>query len=547
MSYLGALTEQYELLETIGKGGFAKKDLPRVQRELAALKVLYHPRICKLLQSIETDSHICLILEYCSGGELFDYIVHCERVEEEQARSFFRGIVSAVTYVHKLDSNQKPKLIDFGLCAKPEGGMLTKLETCCGSPAYAAPELISNKQYLGSEADVWSLGVLLYALLCGHLPFDDNNIGQLYRKIMRGQYKMPGWLSTDSKDLIRGMLQVDPTRRLNMGQICCHPWVMKGTGKQVAYLPRNSRDQLNQDVLNAMAVRQGRSAALTGILPSLISRSPGIHVSLEGGLDDKELLNLGQKSPRTPSLAMNVETTPIKGGDDNLVTPASSQENVDDQFAHPRMPSLRKQRRIRSPGISNGTPTAAINIGGRVRTATARVVAEPRVHHAILDEFSAVWSEESTRCATFSPPNRCANLCNVSTTASQNPDFVLQELQRTLTSKGFECSLKGYTLKGKSSDESGKIKLSFKLEVCIVGPTKMVGIRRKRLRGDAWGYKRICEEVLGLASLQQCLISPDNATTTTTTSSTQKPLKYEETPKLIPNTANTKSKICDYH
>ena len=101
-----------------------------------------------------------------------------------------------------IDEDQHLKLIDFGLCAKPKGGITSILETCCGSPAYAAPELVSGRNYLGSEADIWSMGVLLYALLCGFLPFDDENISALYRKIQLGIYEKPSWLSLGSLQLI---------------------------------------------------------------------------------------------------------------------------------------------------------------------------------------------------------------------------------------------------------------------------------------------------------------------------------------------------------
>ncbi len=192
------------------------EDLPRVRLEIAAMKVLRHQNICKLLQVIETETKIFMVLEYCPGGELFDYIVDRERLSESESREFFRQIVAAVAYIHEsgfahrdlkpenilIDEDQQLKLIDFGLCANPKGGITSILETCCGSPAYAAPELVSGKNYLGSEADIWSMGVLLYALLCGFLPFDDENISSLYRKIQLGVYEKPAWLSPSSKILL---------------------------------------------------------------------------------------------------------------------------------------------------------------------------------------------------------------------------------------------------------------------------------------------------------------------------------------------------------
>ncbi|NWH74625.1 MELK kinase, partial [Piaya cayana] len=195
----------YEIHETIGTGGFAKvkcgrhrltgeqvaikimdklalgDDMHRVKLEIDAMKNLSHQHICQLYHVMETSQKIFMVLEYCPGGELFDYIISKDRLSEEEARVFFRQIVSAIAYIHSqgyahrdlkpenllIDEEHNLKLIDFGLCAKPKGGLDCPLQTCCGSPAYAAPEVIQGKAYIGSEADIWSMGVLLYALLCG--------------------------------------------------------------------------------------------------------------------------------------------------------------------------------------------------------------------------------------------------------------------------------------------------------------------------------------------------------------------------------------------
>ncbi|NWI04122.1 MELK kinase, partial [Tichodroma muraria] len=186
------ILKYYELHGTVGTGGFAKvklarhrltgekvaikimdklalqDDLPRVKLEIDAMKDLSHQHICRLYHVIETPKKIFMVLEYCPGGELFDHIISKDRLSEEEARIFFRQIVSAIGYENLLiDEEHNLKLIDFGLCAKPKGGLDYHLNTCCGSPAYAAPELIQGKAYIGSEADIWSMGVLLYALLCG--------------------------------------------------------------------------------------------------------------------------------------------------------------------------------------------------------------------------------------------------------------------------------------------------------------------------------------------------------------------------------------------
>ncbi|CAL1271388.1 unnamed protein product [Larinioides sclopetarius] len=265
-SNYAALEGKYNLHKTLGTGGFAKvklathvltgekvaikimnkaslgDDLPRVQLEIEALKVLNHPNICKLYQVIETEKNYFIVLEYCPGGELFDYIIERDRVTEKEAKVFFRQIIAAVAFIHEkgyahrdlkpenllLDNEQNLKLIDFGLCAKPKSGMQQQLETCCGSPAYAAPELITGDNYNGNKVDIWSMGVLLYALLCGFLPFDDENVTKLYKKIQKGRYFSPLWLSSESKELLQQMLQVDPNKRISIEGLKTHPWILNG-------------------------------------------------------------------------------------------------------------------------------------------------------------------------------------------------------------------------------------------------------------------------------------------------------------------------------
>uniref|UniRef100_A0A1I8I9W0 non-specific serine/threonine protein kinase n=1 Tax=Macrostomum lignano TaxID=282301 RepID=A0A1I8I9W0_9PLAT len=269
-----ALDGFYQLGETIGSGGFAKvkaayhiltgekvaikimtkaelgEDLPRVKNEIEALKLIEHQHICQLYQVIETNERYYIVMEYCPGGELFDYIVEKDRLDEREARALFRQILSAVGHLHLrgiahrdlkpenilIDEDQAMKLIDFGLSARPPGGAGGLLATCCGSPAYAAPELISQQQYRGSAADVWSLGVLLYALLCGFLPFEDQSLPALYKKIQRGQFDLPCWLSPSAAELLSKMMQTDPVRRVTVPMLARHAWVTdEGRLSEVAF------------------------------------------------------------------------------------------------------------------------------------------------------------------------------------------------------------------------------------------------------------------------------------------------------------------------
>ena len=208
----------------------------KVQREINILHLCTHPHIIRLYEVVDTPTDIFLVNEYVSGGELFDYIVSKGRLSPDEARNFFHQIISGVEYCHfqkivhrdlkpenlLLDANKNIKLADFGLSNLMRDGEF--LRTSCGSPNYAAPEVISGHLYAGPEVDVWSCGVILYALLCGSLPFDDESIPNLFKKIKSGMYSLPTHLSQLAKNLIPRMLEVDPMKRITIAEIRMHPW-----------------------------------------------------------------------------------------------------------------------------------------------------------------------------------------------------------------------------------------------------------------------------------------------------------------------------------
>ncbi|KAL3102110.1 hypothetical protein niasHS_003519 [Heterodera schachtii] len=289
------IEKSYHFLEELGSGGFGKvklathiltnekvaikiidkkavgHDLPRITAELGALKLLAHQHICRMFQYVETEEKFYVVMEYCNGGEMFDYIVKKERLTEPEARHFFRQLVQAIAYIHSmgfahrdlkpenllLTNEQQLKVIDFGLCARPLKGLDAVLETCCGSPAYAAPELLQNSYYFGNEADIWSMGVLLYTLLCGCLPFDDASYPRLYQKIRRGVYLEPNYLTSETKEFLRCMLTVDPKQRANIRQILTHPWLNKSYRQQIKWQSIYNRDIVDADVCQELAYFYG--------------------------------------------------------------------------------------------------------------------------------------------------------------------------------------------------------------------------------------------------------------------------------------------------
>ncbi|KAG6309740.1 Protein kinase [Claviceps purpurea] len=232
----------YKIVRTLGEGSFGKKLISRdmagrVEREIEYLQLLRHPHIIKLYTVIKTQTEIIMVLEY-AAGELFDYIVQNGRMKEPEARRFFQQMLCAVEYCHRhkivhrdlkpenllLDDNLNVKIADFGLSNIMTDGNF--LKTSCGSPNYAAPEVIGGKLYAGPEVDVWSCGIILYVLLVGRLPFDDEHIPSLFAKIARGTYSIPPWMSSGAENLIKKMLVVNPVQRVTIEEIRQDPWFL---------------------------------------------------------------------------------------------------------------------------------------------------------------------------------------------------------------------------------------------------------------------------------------------------------------------------------
>uniref|UniRef100_A0A672SWH6 non-specific serine/threonine protein kinase n=1 Tax=Sinocyclocheilus grahami TaxID=75366 RepID=A0A672SWH6_SINGR len=213
---------------------------PQLFREVRIMKVLNHPNIVKLFEVIETEKTLYLIMEYASGGEVFDYLVAHGRMKEKEARAKFRQIVSAVQYCHQkrivhrdlkaenllLDADMNIKIADFGFSNEFTIG--SKLDTFCGSPPYAAPELFQGKKYDGPEVDVWSLGVILYTLVSGSLPFDGQNLKELRERVLRGKYRIPFYMSTDCENLLKKLLVLNPGKRGSLEQIMKDRWMNVG-------------------------------------------------------------------------------------------------------------------------------------------------------------------------------------------------------------------------------------------------------------------------------------------------------------------------------
>ncbi|KAI3370093.1 hypothetical protein L3Q82_024892 [Scortum barcoo] len=258
------LKHRYEFLETLGKGTYGKvkkakersgrlvaiksirkekikdeQDLVHIRREIEIMSTLCHPHIITIYEVFENKDKIVIVMEYASRGDLYDYISDKRNISEREARHFFRQIVSAVHYCHQngivhrdlklenilLDGNGNVKIADFGLSNLYHGDEY--LQTFCGSPLYASPEIVNGRPYRGPEVDTWSLGVLLYTMVHGTMPFDGHNHKTLVQQISTGNYRKPNNPS-DACGLIRWMLMVNPERRATIEEIAGHWWLNWG-------------------------------------------------------------------------------------------------------------------------------------------------------------------------------------------------------------------------------------------------------------------------------------------------------------------------------
>ncbi|RKF61125.1 Serine/threonine-protein kinase Nek11 [Erysiphe neolycopersici] len=279
----------YALGRLIGKGSFgkvylathkltngskvvlksAKKDDPNLAREIHHHRQFFHPHIARLYEVIVTENLVWLVLEYCPGDELYNYLLKHGRLCVEKVQRVFTQLTGAVSYVHAascvhrdlklenimLDKNENVKLCDFGFTREYEGKG-NYLQTFCGTVAYSAPEMMKGEKYAGEKVDVWSLGVILYALLCGELPFDEDDDSATRMKIMGSEPKWPDHLPADARSLLGLLLSKRPLVRPSLSEILAHPFLAEHAPQQLAILkiqyPPPFSTQLEKETLLRM-------------------------------------------------------------------------------------------------------------------------------------------------------------------------------------------------------------------------------------------------------------------------------------------------------
>jgi len=225
--------------EKVLKGGM----IEHIKREISIMRLVQHPNIVRLYEVMASKKKIYFVMEYVKGGELFNRVLQKGRLKEEEARKYFQQLISAVDFCHSrgvyhrdlkpenllLDENRDLKVTDFGLSALPaqfrQDGLL---HTACGTPAYIAPEVLNKKGYAGDKADIWSCGVVLFVLMAGYLPFQDANLMVMYKKIYKGDFKCPPWISSDARRLVLLLMDPNPRMRITVPQLMEVPWFRRG-------------------------------------------------------------------------------------------------------------------------------------------------------------------------------------------------------------------------------------------------------------------------------------------------------------------------------
>uniref|UniRef100_A0A7N0UMX8 non-specific serine/threonine protein kinase n=1 Tax=Kalanchoe fedtschenkoi TaxID=63787 RepID=A0A7N0UMX8_KALFE len=314
------LMQRYEFGRLLGQGSFAKvyhaRDVKtgqsvaikvidkekvlkvglveQTKREISVMKLVKHPNVLQLNEVMATKSKIYYIMEYARGGELFNKVSK-GRLKEQHARKYFQQLINAIDFCHRrgvyhrdlkpenllLDENGVLKISDFGLSAlseskRPDG----LLHTTCGTPAYVAPEVICRRGYDGAKSDIWSCGVILFVLLAGYLPFHDTNLMVMYKRIAKGEYKCPNWISPEARRLLSKMLDPNPVTRISVSAIMDNPWFRKGLDAErlkAMAEPKESAPVTADDHCDGAKLDKSKLNHLNAF--DIISLSPGFDLS----------------------------------------------------------------------------------------------------------------------------------------------------------------------------------------------------------------------------------------------------------------------------
>ncbi|KNC82215.1 CAMK/CAMKL/MARK protein kinase, variant [Sphaeroforma arctica JP610] len=347
------------------------------------MKMLEHPNIIKLYEVIDTPNVLYLVMEFCSGGELFDYLVAHGKMKEKEARQKFRQIVSAVQYCHSkhvihrdlkaenllLDKDMNIKIADFGFGnTYTPGGVL---DTFCGSPPYAAPELFQGIVYEGPEVDIWSLGVILYTVVSGSLPFDGSSIKELREKVIQGKYRIPFYMSTECESYLKLFLNKEPSKRASINEIMNDKWL--NTGFDTPLVPYVEANETELDDEERFQIMESLGFTIEEIKESLLSGKYDYVTSTYLLLGTRKRMNKNQFDADVKAIQEAKKSKQLRGLSEDLESMGIGSRNNKNQTA-PNTPLSRRANPSAMQPISQDhhrtavrTPSTAPNTPGSSR------------------------------------------------------------------------------------------------------------------------------------------------------------------------------------
>jgi serine/threonine protein kinase len=583
---------QYVIGKTLGEGTFGKvklgnhtltgekvaikilekdricdvSDVERVTREIHILKLIRHPNIIQMyevrcMKIIETPKQLYLIMEFASGGELFDYIVANTRVKEREACRFFQQIIAGIEYIHKLgivhrdlkpenlllDVNKNIKIVDFGLSNTYTQSEL--LKTACGSPCYAAPEMIAGKSYVASRVDIWSCGVILFALICGYLPFEDPSTRLLYKKILAGEYKCPKYISEEARDLLKNVLCTDPENRYTIEQIKQHPWFQQvnqtlETGIMLGYdrlhidynilneleqygvSPEQTQKCLEANKHNHMTttyyliLRRHHERGGISVVNASLDYVDGV-LTPKPPMGPRTLFN-HTMSPHPPIPKLSLDTTLyLRPRHRKLIETQAPRSGSNEPRLNTSQDGIRHARRTSLMSHKTTRTKESLSPFTRLRGKTEMKKYTPRPPSNPRRVVNESWTKKrvatpANRSIDYGTPNKSFRLSPkglkertkapeklrvskgaVSITTDRETDEVLRELRSALNlhKVGFK-ELRGNRMKCQ--------KQAVRFEIEIQEMDHLAGLRAvnfRRVGGDLWSYKELCVSVINSISL----------------------------------------------